>query len=1028
MSDRRSRGGRASWPPSGPRLQWNSYAAALENAQTRQVDRPEEWSQRSLITRTPRTFERPSIIVMTDFVRENLGLRDAPAIEAPAPASDSASVLAAATTADGAPQGVVSVAWAPESLKGATQVVHHLVGDEASTNPALFGDFLGILGSILHDSIMAGYRGKQDRIGDLRQLLESVLRTGTGQPLYRLLYAMATGQHTPPDSVADAHAHRVILGVAASAQILANLATNRVQPVQELVAALLHDSSVPIRVRETITRLALATSRATTVHRRRQDIASTGDPMKDVDPDSFIVYLFDNLQFGKLGGMHHLVVMLCHEVPRATLVKMGLMNVSNDAHDLESVLPTPRAYLPAAEEYKALAKRVAARLGTLLALHLEPLTGAADEGDDVDEQTLILDVERRDAIEQLREEGQHDQLPVGDGLEVVEGQRALDAKFTRQAGTLRMDRPLAANLAQEATVLNVISRAAQTGRSGRFSRGARPDHGLGIGLVCDGQPANQIPKLLREHGDNLGELIVGDAGFHMEKEVWTAIGKLFDEVFLRFFVCEMPYGRRGQKGQDWVIKPGNPTAVRREFREAMMGMTYGAVEACRATMEDEPTPAQVHEFMLERAKKEPMAFVILSWTRWVEVALMVYDSKNIGAHGDYTLFRQARCLSSVLFAGSNCHGYVALVASAIECWATASDRRKRVLAELMFTMVSATGRALAHADEFVEWVNRDIRILLGKHMVDGREDHISNTIQELPKLLGALREKITVAVDPGTQDPVTLDPVVPNQERAPREADTSSQFFTAGRRFCAKHNIWGPGSVRRRRGKSYIDLGEGTFRRLDDGEPLNPDLLRVLTTATERLDAYYTERRESASVDVAMTTRFRMPTALLKDVRHRATWEASRRTSSSGTTMMSTYAGVIGRGDQFITVAMALEELEMWRVRGADVETMAPDARKQDLVDELSHVRRNEFKRGAPPCTAVPAPTTVVAQLSKDRREAFLVDGVSPASHPFIKLEAVQDIRLPPAAPAPAPPPPPVPPPTDANILTENVCGPCAPS
>ena len=118
----------------------------------------------------------------------------------------------------------------------------------------------------------------------------------------------------------------------------------------------------------------------------------------------------------------------------------------------------------------------------------------------------------------------------------------------------------------------------------------------------------------------------------------------------------------------------------------------------------------------------------------------------------------------------------------------------------------------------------------------------------------------------------------------------------------------------------------------------------------------------------------------------------------------------------------------MWRARDADVEPIAPDARKQDLVDELAHVRRNEFKRGAPPCTAVPAPTTVVAQLSKDRRDAFLVDGASPASHPFIKLEGVQDIRLPPAAPAPAPPPPPVPPPTDANILTENVCGPCAPS
>ena len=159
MSDRRSRG-RASWPPSGPRLRWESYAAALENAQTRQVDRPEEWSARSLIPDPedePRTFERPNTIVMQDFVRENLGLRDARATEAPAPASDPASVLAAATTADGAPQGVVSVAWAPESLKGATQVVHQLVGDEASTNPALCGDFLGILGSTsVRKSILCG--------------------------------------------------------------------------------------------------------------------------------------------------------------------------------------------------------------------------------------------------------------------------------------------------------------------------------------------------------------------------------------------------------------------------------------------------------------------------------------------------------------------------------------------------------------------------------------------------------------------------------------------------------------------------------------------------------------------------------------------------------------------------------------------------------------------------------------------------------------------------------------------------------
>ena len=83
MSDRRSRG-RASWPPSGPRLRWDSYAAALENAQTRQVDRPEEWSARSLIPDPedePRTFERPNTIVMQDFVRENLGLRDARATE-----------------------------------------------------------------------------------------------------------------------------------------------------------------------------------------------------------------------------------------------------------------------------------------------------------------------------------------------------------------------------------------------------------------------------------------------------------------------------------------------------------------------------------------------------------------------------------------------------------------------------------------------------------------------------------------------------------------------------------------------------------------------------------------------------------------------------------------------------------------------------------------------------------------------------------------------------------------------------------
>mmetsp|Transcript_36811 Transcript_36811/g.113868 ORF Transcript_36811/g.113868 Transcript_36811/m.113868 type:complete len:1052 (-) Transcript_36811:136-3291(-) len=978
------------------------------------------------------------------YVREALGRPDA-RVAAPA-----LNAFADAAAAEPNPGVYFAIAFRPTDSR-TIQLVESLTSRDAASEE--FGNFCALLGTMLREELRPQFAsGLPPRTADVPQLARYALGAARKMPLHRLLYALATGRYEMPAGFENAAAQRTGLGVTAAMDIVSSLATSRVMPTQELVAALMHDSAVPTRVRSIIARLAVSASRTTVVDRRQQDVVSRGDPTRGIPRSSLVIQLFDNIGFKKAKTYEQFVVMCYMEVPYDRLVELGVIDLSNETRSLEDELSTAQTYLPGNDELLALRQRVATRLRTLV--HLYPSAGdlafepyqpdesegvdavddaAADEDDDDDEaaDAEAVDAAADDAVADDDEDVTAVGMDLATGLLDLQQSRIQDGKFTRQAGSMIMDTPLHKNLGEKSTVLAVLSRAAQVAKTGQFKPADddddRRDHGLGVCTVCDGSPAIMAQDLFREHGTALGPVTLGDGGFHMEKEVWTALGKLFDAVFLRYLTKRI--GRRSKEAQNWVLEPGNPDQARAEFRQALMGMQYAAVEETRRALDRrDVSPAEVHSRMTRRAAREPMVFAVFLWMQFVEVALMIHDSKHVGARGDYSLYRHGRSLAQLLFAGSNCKGYVSLVTNSIETWATASDRKRWVLAELMFTMKSSTGRGLAHADQFVEWLNRDIRSILGKHMIEGREKHIMRTIQDLPWLIGALRESLLRSFDDATEAAPEPAPTEPNTTAAgaPRPLDTcdpKSPAFLAARHFCREHDIWGDGPLRRK----SRQLAPGAFVCLETGKPLNPEFLLVLERARDRMATFLDERRGGdfeAGTTAAVTVsnrRFAAPTALASDVAARAEWEAARRTSVSSHKMMSKFDGVIGKGDNFVTVGWATAECEAWRAAGRVVPTRLP-TKKLVLIELLCEIRREAFAARFQPRETVPVPSVVASNLSSDADGTFRVDGVAP-SDPLMLFDGLGGVAD--AETRPPLPSPPTPAPAPGNDDEDDCCTEC---
>ena len=272
-------------------------------------------------------------------------------------------------------------------------------------------------------------------------------------------------------------------------------------------------------------------------------------------------------------------------------------------------------------------------------------------------------------------------------------------------------------------------------------------------------------------------------------------------------------------------------------------------------------------------------------------------------------------MTAFLDRSTNCHHYVHLGGCSAEQWATASDAVRLILEKIVFTKRSAKGQGLAHSDEFVEWLVRDARRILGRHFSWGRADHIIRCIFQLPVIIGHMRP-------PGPQTP----PATPNSapDSSPRPVkydDSSSTEFQGGMQFAREHNLFGDGPVKCKYGSGHRPVAQGAFVSFEKGAALNPALLLSAQIATDRLVEFYSERRGGfngpAGEPVAvqnMPTRFRLVPPFKDDLIDRIAFEQSRRTATRHSVLNSSFQGTIGKGDNVMNVPWMEEELGQWRV------------------------------------------------------------------------------------------------------------------
>ena len=122
-------------------------------------------------------------------------------------------------------------------------------------------------------------------------------------------------------------------------------------------------------------------------------------------------------------------------------------------------------------------------------------------------------------------------------------------------------------------------------------------------------------------------------------------------------------------------------------------------------------PTDLIDFMVARAKEEPLAFCVLIELRFAEVIFLLHQAESQSRN---ELYLASIKLLLPLFASSHAIKYVSMVCDFLIDWHCMSDAERIIFARAVITRKTKNGRNI-FTDRFVEWMMKDMRMWLGKH-------------------------------------------------------------------------------------------------------------------------------------------------------------------------------------------------------------------------------------------------------------------------------------------------------------------------
>eukprot|EP00986_Skeletonema_menzelii_P002100 scaffold575_cov121-Skeletonema_menzelii.AAC.1 len=298
----------------------------------------------------------------------------------------------------------------------------------------------------------------------------------------------------------------------------------------------------------------------------------------------------------------------------------------------------------------------------------------------------------------------------------------------------------------------------------------RPAAEIGCFLMCDGQPAHQITKLIAQDNrnfylsdnnkvqhinydeddsdeDDLQPYIERLDGYSYGEDTKVK-SKYHDKIFVSFGVFHATLKMHNCRGlmfvtmldeffssfrntpnrRKWVIFPSDPRQLEDELPQIICAHYASAFINCwedgktKGIYRDGEYPSvkDVHKYMLGRAAKYPFLKAVLNDIRYAEIAKMMKMSAKIGKRGSVDLWLTSVRFALTLWSTTHATEYVRLGCELLRCWHCFSPAEKQLYSNEVFTRLTANGKPEA-ADLNMEKSVLHVRNKLGKNDREGME-------------------------------------------------------------------------------------------------------------------------------------------------------------------------------------------------------------------------------------------------------------------------------------------------------------------
>lgn len=233
-------------------------------------------------------------------------------------------------------------------------------------------------------------------------------------------------------------------------------------------------------------------------------------------------------------------------------------------------------------------------------------------------------------------------------------------------------------------------------------------------------------------------------------------------------------------------------------------------------------PCDVVDFMVQRAKVEPLAFCVLLELRFAEVIFMLHQCEKQSKN---ELFLASMKLLLPIYASSHAIKYVSMVSDFLIDWYCMSEAERIIFAKAVLTKKTKNSCTI-FTDRFVEWMMRDMRMWLGKHA----GPHHHKLVEQVALSLNERKKRKSEGAKPNTK----------KASSSPIKELEINRVFCESLIFAEETNLWGPGEI-----ELFCPSSQKSDRPMQKpfksfkGVPLNTDILFCVSTGTKRAKDYF---------------------------------------------------------------------------------------------------------------------------------------------------------------------------------------------